>query len=863
MSFVDNLRQILKDRVESNINSLFEANIALRQHIYQRTKELDRVNKELQEEIRERKQVEEALRLSENRYKRLVGAITDYMYTVEVKDARAVSTSHSAGCVAVTGYTSEEYVADQYLWYRMIALPDREMVKNQVRRVIAGETSPPIDHRIIHKNGSVRWVRNTIVPRHDQDSRLIAYDGLISDITQRKLAEEALIHSENRYKRLLGAITDYIYTVEVKDGRAIATTHGPGCVAVTGYTTEEYDEDPYLWYRMIHGEDRKAVTDLAYKMLKGGPALSIEHRIIHKDASIRWVRNTPVARYDSNGNLIAYDGLISDITEKKLAEEQLRKNTEQLQDFFDNASDMIHVVTPDGSFKYVNRSWLNTLGYREDEVESLTLSDVIHPDHFDNALHNFNCFLIGSISSRFETVFVTRDGRNIVVLGSVNCIFENGVPSVTRGIFHDITDIKRAEEALKKYNDELETRVRERTAQLLHANTYLESVLLSLTDALMVVNSDLIIQTVNHSACTLLGYDDDQLVGKRVDSVFGGNILEAINGAQAKGNVKDLFTSMKIADSEDIPVLVNLSRLGHSSPQDINDSSINDEGINDTIIVAHDMREIRKLEEESHKIQLKMLTSSKMATLGEISTGIAHEINQPLTYISSFLQGLILEIKQGALRLGSLLTVAGTDELKREAVVAYKQVNRIVDIIQHLRTFGRRDDVEMEPVSIETVLRNCLLLMGERIRLSNIVLTKKIEPDLPPVIGSANQLEQVFINLLQNAMDALSQDKDSAEICIDIRGSEDKKSIVIKITDNGIGIEEEILDRIFEPFYTTKEVGMGTGLGLSIVYGIITGHNGTITCESRPAAVRSETNNINKGTTFTINIPVAGNTTDV
>ncbi|MBV6341202.1 PAS domain S-box protein [Candidatus Magnetobacterium casense] len=830
MSFVDNIRQILKDRVESNINSLFEANIALRQHIYQRTKELDKVNKELQEEIKERKQIEEALRLSENRYKRLVDAITDYMYTVEVKDGRAVSTRHSAGCVAVTGYHSEEYESDQYLWYRMIAEDDREMVKSQVKHVLAGEAAPPIEHRIIHKNGSVRWVRNTIVPRRNQDGRLIAYDGLISDITQRKLAEEALKLSENRYKRLLGATTDYIYTVEVKDGRAASTTHGPGCVAVTGYTTEEYDEEPYLWYRMIHGEDRKAVTELAYKILKGEPVLSIEHRIIHKDTSIRWVRNTPVARYDSNRNLIAYDGLISDITEKKLAEEQLRKNTEQLQDFFDNASDMIHVVTPDGRFKYVNRSWLNTLDYSEDEVETLTLSDVIHPDHFDNGLHNFNCFLIGSISSRFETVFVTRDGRNIVVLGSVNCIFENGIPSVTRGIFHDITDIKRAEEALKKYNDELEIRVRERTAELLHAKTYLESVLLSLTDALIVVNGDLVIQTVNHSACTLLGYDEDQLVGKMVDVMFAENVLEAIGG---HGNTKDLFTSMKTATSGDIPVLVNLSRLGQWS----------EEVINDTIVVAHDMREIRKLEEESHRIQLKMLTSSKMATLGEIATGIAHEINQPLTYISSFLQGLILEIKQGALN---------TDALKKEAVVAYKQVNRIVDIIQHLRTFGRRDDIEMESISIEMVLHNSLLLMGERIRLRNISLTKNVEPNLPSVVGSANQLEQVFINLLQNAMDALAQNKTAAEIRIVIRLSRDKQFIVIKFTDNGMGIEEKILDRIFEPFYTTKEVGMGTGLGLSIVYGIIVGHNGTITCDSKA----------NRGTTFTINLPVAGSTTD-
>jgi signal transduction histidine kinase len=184
-------------------------------------------------------------------------------------------------------------------------------------------------------------------------------------------------------------------------------------------------------------------------------------------------------------------------------------------------------------------------------------------------------------------------------------------------------------------------------------------------------------------------------------------------------------------------------------------------------------------------------------------------------------------------------------ELQKDAATAYKQVGRIVDIIQHLRTFGRRDDLELTPVIIETVLYNTMLLMGERIRLKNIKLQRVVESELPCVLGSANQLEQVFINLLQNAMDAFPKSASGATIKVNVSLSEDRKWVVTRISDNASGIDAENLDKIFEPFFTTKEVGKGTGLGLSIVYGIISEHNGTITCESVK----------NKGTVFTIKIP--------
>ena len=135
--------------------------------------------------------------------------------------------------------------------------------------------------------------------------------------------EEELIEELTRYKRLLEAVTDYIYTVRVENSHVVSTTHGPNCIRITGYSPEEYEKNPLLWYQMIYEEDKNAVLEQASKVVSGKPAPFLEHRIIHKDGSIRWVRNTPVLRYDEHGQFIGYDGLISDITERKMIEEKL------------------------------------------------------------------------------------------------------------------------------------------------------------------------------------------------------------------------------------------------------------------------------------------------------------------------------------------------------------------------------------------------------------------------------------------------------------------------------------------------------------------------------------------------------------
>lgn len=140
-----------------------------------------------------------------------------------------------------------------------------------------------------------------------------------------RVSEEAIRHSEERFRRLLASVTDYIYSVSVRDGTAMTTRHGAGCLAVTGYTAEEYQDNPLLWLSMVPEEDRPAVLDQARMVLAGGEASSIEHRIVHKDGTIRFVRNTPVVHRDGDGRVVAYDGIINDITESKVAEAEITR----------------------------------------------------------------------------------------------------------------------------------------------------------------------------------------------------------------------------------------------------------------------------------------------------------------------------------------------------------------------------------------------------------------------------------------------------------------------------------------------------------------------------------------------------------
>jgi PAS domain S-box-containing protein len=174
------------------------------------------------------------------------------------------------------------------------------------------------------------------MPLRDEKDRIVGTFGISHDITELKRAELAVRDSEERYNRLLDSVADYVYTVEMDRGTVLSTHHGHGCIAVTGYTADEFKNDSTLWYRIIHPDDRQSVMSNVQEIIETGRPVSIEHRIICKDGSIRWVRNKQAPRHDAAGRLTAYDGLISDISERKRAEDLLRAANSKLGEVLDD-----------------------------------------------------------------------------------------------------------------------------------------------------------------------------------------------------------------------------------------------------------------------------------------------------------------------------------------------------------------------------------------------------------------------------------------------------------------------------------------------------------------------------------------------
>jgi C4-dicarboxylate-specific signal transduction histidine kinase len=225
---------------------------------------------------------------------------------------------------------------------------------------------------------------------------------------------------------------------------------------------------------------------------------------------------------------------------------------------------------------------------------------------------------------------------------------------------------------------------------------------------------------------------------------------------------------------------------------------------------------MERREQELRDKQEQLVQAGKLATLGELTTGVAHELNNPLNNIGLYIGNVIDRVHLGEL---------GTEQALVDLEKAMDQVRKATAIISHLRTFGRAAPVTVELVDVNEVIERALSLMHEQLRIRAIEVELHLHAGEAFVLGNPIQLEQIFINLLTNARDALD---DAPERNIRIDCAREDDSVRIVVADTGPGIAPDIAQRIFDPFFTTKEVGAGTGLGLSITYSIVKEHGGEI-----------------------------------
>ncbi|MEW6418322.1 MAG: PAS domain S-box protein [Nitrospirota bacterium] len=269
-------------------------------------------------DITERKKTDEALRESEQKYRDLYDNAPDMYHSFD-KDGIIIDCNETEA--TMLGYKKEEIIGRPVIDF--FTEESKRLFKKDFPMLNKENKLINIEREFVRKDGTTFPAILNVFSEYDENGNFVKARTISRDITILKQAVKVLQESEERYKRLLESVTDYVYTVEIVEGYPVRTSHGPGCKAVTGYTPEEFAADPYLWYQMVYDEDKEAVAKQAERILSGEDVPPLEHRIFHKDGYIRWVKNSTVPRYDDRGNIIAYDGLVSDITERKRLEEQL------------------------------------------------------------------------------------------------------------------------------------------------------------------------------------------------------------------------------------------------------------------------------------------------------------------------------------------------------------------------------------------------------------------------------------------------------------------------------------------------------------------------------------------------------------
>jgi signal transduction histidine kinase len=243
-----------------------------------------------------------------------------------------------------------------------------------------------------------------------------------------------------------------------------------------------------------------------------------------------------------------------------------------------------------------------------------------------------------------------------------------------------------------------------------------------------------------------------------------------------------------------------------------------------------DVTERKRAEEEKLELEQKAHLASRLASVGEMASGIAHEINNPLTAVIGFAQ--------------LLMDADLPDSIKEDLVIIHKEAQRAAGVARNLLTFARKHAPAKQSTDINSIIEGVLSLRAYEQNVSNIEINTKLAEDLPEVLADYSQLQQVFINIILNAEAAMLEASNGGKLTITTQRF--NHSVRASFADNGPGIEKENLDRIFDPFFTTKEVGKGTGLGLSVCHGIIAEHGGKIYARSKPG----------NGATFFVELPI-------
>jgi PAS domain S-box-containing protein len=756
-------------------------------------------------DVTEQKRALEALEESEERYRSVVETQTELV--VRQRPDGSLTFVNEAYCRS-SGMTREELLDPDWCDFDRLPDDERERLEAYLARLTPDNPTGTIELRNVGGDGQVKWESWTDRGFFDESGRLIETQAVGRDITEQKRALEALEASEERYRSVVEAQTEFVLRM-TPDG--YLTFVNEAYCRYCNMTREQMLDPGYCDLDQLPRDERERFAGHISRLTPDNPVASIElknHQMLRGTSWSAWIDR---GIFDESGKLVEVQSVGRDITERVKAE-QAREEAERLRrTVLEAALDGYISIDTGGRIQEFNPAAERIFGHRSADVLGQPMVDVIVPAHSrDRHLAGFTRHLETGrrsiIGKPLEVTALHADGHEfpieIVIVRS-----ELGNSPIFIAYLRDLTEQKKAE-----------AEIAESAARF---RAIAEGVPLPV---IITVLDEPEVLFANEPARQMLGLEVGQRGAVALVSWQDPSRRREIARLLAEEGAVDAFeAAMRTPAGETLDVLISARRIQH-------------EGRVAMFAAVTDITEQRRAEAEITRQRENLHQSEKLSALGSLLAGVAHELNNPLSVVIGY---------------SSMLKEFSTDPAtSTRADKIHEAAERCSRIVRTFLAMARKKPPSRAPVDIGETVAASLELTAYGLRTAGVEVTTHIEPDLPCVSGDADQLPQVFTNLVVNAQQALLAVPAPRRLTIVAGRHGDGVEIVV--ADNGPGMGADVAKRIFEPFYTTKPAGVGTGVGLSVCQAIVAAHDGTISVDSAPG----------KGARFTIFLPAATTAAD-
>lgn len=653
-------------------------------------------------------------------------------------------------------------------------------------------------------------------------------------ITARKRAEDALRRSENELRVIAENVPALLSYVDTEGfyrfvNKRYEEWFGCSRAEITG-----------KHYRHVLGEATYQKIRTRVDAALSGQHITYEDVLPYAHGGPRWVIADYVPDIDTSGDVHGLFALVTDITDRKQAEQALRESEEKFRGITERSYDGVLTLDLEGKITYVSPAVERIGGYKPDEVLGRHFQEFFMEAELSKLAQAFDEAMQGRVVENLQLDGKKKDGSLCILECNGSPVLQNGRVVGAQAVFREITQRRKAEEALKKAHDELEARVQERTAELAAANRKLQDEIAErkrAEDALRKQNQ-LINGILRNLPVLAFMLDNDgrfEEMGGAALERFGRTGAESIgkSAVHAYSQGREWIQRALSGESVHFESQGTLDGKPFAFDTFIAFDKVRGSG---AVGFAIDITQRRLAEQREEKLRAELAHMARVETMGEMANGIAHELNQPLAVIVAR-----TEAAAQKLRLGKQGTKQQQiQQLEDIANEAY----RAGQIIRRMRDFIRKVEPRRSTIDVAELIDEVVALVQSDLRHAGITLRCDVGPSLPKIVADKIQVQQVLLNLMRNAMEAMDRSgPDSHELSI--RATAGENALQIAVCDTGCGIPNASLEHVFETYCSTKPGGLGMGLRIS--RSIIEAHGGHISAARNPQ----------RGSTFTFTLPIA------